>query len=160
EITKGHATEKTSPIKNPSGGAILRLKPDLSGGEIVADGFRNAYDFDFDANGELFSYDSDGERESALPWYLPTRLFHILPGGEQGWVTDSYKRPDYFLDAAPVVASTGRGSPTGVICYRHTQFPEQYRGGLFLLDWTFGRVYAVPLVRKGGGYAPQQAVEF
>ena len=44
----------------------MRFKPDLSGGEIVCDGFLNAYDFDFDANGELFAYDSDGERESSL----------------------------------------------------------------------------------------------
>ena len=44
-----------------------------------------------------------------------------------------------------VVASFGRGSPTGVVCYQHTQFPRHYRGALFVLDWTFGRVLAVPL---------------
>jgi putative membrane-bound dehydrogenase-like protein len=140
EVTGGHATEKNSPIRAPHGGVIMRLKPDLSGGEIVCDGFRNAYDFDFDASGELFAYDSDGERDVSLPWYLPTRLFHVLPGGEHGWITESWKRPDYLFDSAPVVAATGRGSPTGVLCYRHTQFPERYRGALFILDWTFGRV--------------------
>lgn len=160
EVSSGHATEKTSPIKTPHGGVILRLKPDLTGGEIVCDGFRNAYDYDFDANGELFAYDSDGERDVSLPWYLPTRLFHVLPGGEHGWITESWKRPDYLFDSAPVVSSTGRGSPTGVVCYRHTQFPQQYRGGLFVLDWTFGRVFAVPLARKGATYAPQAATDF
>lgn len=160
EVTKGHATEKTSPIKTPHGGAILRLKPDLSGGEIVADSFRNAYDFDFDAQGELFTYDSDDNPNYALPWYLPTRLFHVVPGGEHGWVSDGSLHPDYLFDSAPVVASTGRGSPAGVVCYRHAQFPEKYRGGLFILDWTFGRIMYTPLKKQGSSYAAQQPVDF
>lgn len=160
EAGSGYATEKSSPIKTPNGGVILRLKPDLSGGEIIADGFRNAYDFDFDVRGELFAHDSDGERDIALPWYLPSRLFHVVQGGEQGWVTESCKRPDYLLDAPPVVAATGRGSPTGVVCYRHTQFPDEFQGGLFVLDWTFGKVLFARLVRQGAGYATQTARDF
>ncbi len=160
EVTKGHATEKTSPIKTPHGGTIMRLKPDLSGGEIVADSFRNAYDFDFDAQGELFTYDSDDNPNCALPWYLPTRLFHVVPGGEHGWISDGSLHPDYLLDSAPVVASTGRGSPAGLVCYRHAQFPESYRGGLFILDWTFGRVMYTPLKKQGASYGSQQPVDF
>ena len=160
DVTKGYVTESASPVKDPHGGVILRLKPDASGAEIVADCFRNAYDFDFNPQGELFAYDSDGEREISLPWYLPTRLFHVVPGGSQGWISDNCKHPDYFLDAAPVVATTGRGSPAGMVCYRHTQFPEKYRGGLFILDWTFGRVMHVPLTPQGATYAPVPAGEF
>ncbi|HVW02821.1 MAG TPA: hypothetical protein VHB77_20855, partial [Planctomycetaceae bacterium] len=52
----------------------------------------------------------------------------------------------------PVIASFGRGSPTGVACYRHTQFPEEYHGAVFALDWTFGRVWALPLQRTGETY--------
>ena len=51
--------------------------------------------------------------------------------------------PPYFCDVVAPVGTFGRGSPTGIVCYRHTQFPEHYRGGLFLLDWTFGKVYFV-----------------
>lgn len=163
EVTGGYVTETekaTTPIKKPHGGVILRMKPDLSGGEILADSFRNAYDFDFDGQGELFAYDSDGERDISLPWYMPTRLFHVLPGGRHGWTTESAKHPDDLLDSAPVVASTGRGSPAGVVCYRHTQFPATLRGGLFVLDWTFGRVLFVPLAKEGAGYASKQAAEF
>jgi putative membrane-bound dehydrogenase-like protein len=160
EVTKGYVTEGASPIKNPHGGLILRLKPDASGAEIIADCFRNPYDFDFNQHGELFTYDSDGERDISLPWYLPTRLFHVVPGGVHGWISENCKHPDYFLDAAPVVATTGRGSPAGMVCYRHTQFPENYRGGLFILDWTFGRVLHVPLAQQGATYATQPAREF
>ncbi|MBC7817385.1 MAG: hypothetical protein IAG10_10890, partial [Planctomycetaceae bacterium] len=69
-----------------------------------------------------------------------------------GWVTRSWKRPDEFLDMPPVVATAGRGSPTGVVCYQHRQFPEKYREALFVLDWTFGRVLALPLVRNGSAW--------
>lgn len=160
EVTKGYITEASSPIKTPHGGLIMRLKPDLSGAEVVADCFRNAYDFDFDAQGEMFAHDSDGERDISLPWYLPTRLLHVVPGGEQGWISENCKHPDYFFDAAPVLAATGRGSPSGMICYRHTQYPEKYRGGLFILDWTFGRVMHLPLIKQGATYAPQQPAPF
>jgi len=160
DVTKGHVTEKLSPIKTPHGGTIMRLKPDLSGGEIFADCFRNAYDFDFDANGEVFTYDSDDNPDYALPWYLPTRLFHVVPGGEHGWISDGNMHPDYLMDSAPVVAATGRGSPSGMVCYRHNQFPETHRGGLFVLDWTFGKVMYVPLKKQGATYAAQQPVEF
>lgn len=152
EVTNGYITNKRSPVKQPYAGVLMRLKPDLTGGEVMADGLRNAYDFDFNEHGELFIYDSDGERDVSLPWYLPTRLFHTVSGTNHGWVTDSYQRPNYFLDAPAVAVETGRGSPTGVACYRHTQFPEKYRGAMFVLDWTFGRVFSVPLRRTGATY--------
>jgi len=159
EVNEKFANLPTSPVKQPYAGTLIRLKPDLTGGEVFADGFRNAYDFDFDPRGDLFVYDSDGERDVSLPWYQPTRMFHVLPGDFHGWISESSKRPDYFLDAAPVVAETGRGSPTGVACYWHRQFPAEYQGALFALDWTFGRVWALPLERKGETYA-SKPVEF
>lgn len=152
EVSEGYITSPRSPVKHPKAGVLLRLKPDLTGGEVVADGLRNAYDFDFNEHGELFVYDSDGERDISLPWYQPTRLFHTVPGTHHGWVTESWKRPAHFFDSPSVVAETGRGSPTGVACYRHTQFPEKYRGALFLLDWTFGRVFAAFPRRSGDTY--------
>ena len=39
------------PSRPRMAGWCCDLKPDLAGGEIVADGFRNAYDFDFDPQG-------------------------------------------------------------------------------------------------------------
>ena len=152
EVGPGYATLKTSPIKEPHAGVVLRLAPDLSGGEIVVDGIRNAYDFDFNALGELFVFDSDGERDISLPWYAPSKLFHAVPGSNLGWVTDSWKMPDYMIDSPPVVCSTGRSSPTGIVCYRHTQFPSKYRGGMFLLDWTFGKVWYSPVHRQGATF--------
>lgn len=151
-VTASYATVPTSPIKTPVSGTLLRLKPDLSGGEIVSDGFRNAYDFTFNGTGDFFTYDSDDERDISLPWYLPTQVFHVLPISNAGYVTAGLKRPGSYPDMPPVLATFGRGSPTGVTCYQHHQFPQAYHGSLFMLDWTLGRILTVPLVQEGAGW--------
>ncbi len=56
----------------------------------------------------------------------------------------------------PPVATLGRGSPTGVVCYRHEQFPAAYRGGVFLADWTFGRIWFLELKRSGASYTAEK----
>ena len=135
---------------------MLRLTPDGAKSEILAHGFRNPYDFDFRGDGEIFTYDSDVERDIFLPWYTPTRLFHVAPGGHHGWrlkgFQRSWPRPGYDPGTVDVLADLGRGSPTGVVCYRHRQFPRRFRDGLFVLDWTFGKVYFVTLRPEGASY--------
>lgn len=158
-INASYITRKTSPVKKPYAGTLMRLSPDLTAGEVVADGFRNAYDFSFSPNGDVFTYDSDGERDISLPWYRPTRVFHVLPGSNAGWRSRSWKRPDTFLDMPPAIAAFHRGSPTGVTCYQHSKFPDTYQGALFVADWTFGRVHAIPLQDFQGTYA-SEPVEF
>lgn len=152
-INEKYITGKTSPVKKPYAGTLMRLSPDLTKGEVMADGFRNAYDFAFNANGDVFTYDSDGERDISLPWYRPTRVFHVLPGSNAGWRSRSWKRPDSFLDMPPAIAAFHRGSPTGVSCYQQRQFPQEYQGALFVADWTFGRVHAIPMRNYNGSYA-------
>ena len=141
---------------------MLRFPPDFKGCEIVADGFRNAYAFDFNSAGDLFTFDSDNGGCVSLPWYEPTRCYHVVSGGHYGWQnpqhTQTWRLPPYFLDVVAPVATLGRGSPTGLVCYRHTQFPAKYREGLFLCDWTFGRIYFLPLERRGSTYAARPEV--
>ncbi len=157
-----HGTLPTSPIREPVAGCVLRLSPDFKDCEIIADGFRNAYAFDFNSAGDLFTYDSDNERCVSLPWYEPTRCYHVVPGGHYGWQNpqhaQTWRLPPYFLDVIAPVATLGRGSPTGVACYRHTQFPAKYRDGLFLCDWTFGRIYFLQLERRGSSYVSRPEV--
>ena len=159
-IDRTYAQTLASPIREPVAGCVLRVSPDLKTSEIFADGFRNAYDMDFNADGELFTFDSDNERCVALPWYEPTRFYHVVPGGHHGWLSPQraqwWRLPPYVLDVSAPVATLGRGSPTGVVCYRHGQFPAKYRGGFFLLDWTFGRIYFVKLTRRGASYTTEK----
>ena len=142
-----------SPVADPYAGLLVRLRPDVSTVEVIAQGMRNAYDFDFDAAGEIFAWDSDGERDEGLPWYRPCRLYHLTPGADCGWRSSgSGKVPNYALDTIAPVAEVGRGSPTGVVVYRHTAFPERFQGGVFTLDWTFGRILFFPLEEDGGTF--------
>jgi putative heme-binding domain-containing protein len=144
EIDEHFATLPTSPIKKPIGGCLIRFSPDFKASEIVADGFRNPYGFDFDLAGNVWTFDSDNERCVSLPWYEPTRVYHIIPGGHYGWrahqLSDTWRSPPYFVDVVPPVITAGRGSPTGVVIHKHTAWPIKQRG-VFLADWTFGRVW-------------------
>jgi glucose/arabinose dehydrogenase len=156
-ISAKDAGRPTSPIHDPIAGAVLRFPPDMSYCEIVADGFRNPYDFDFNGDGELITFDSDNERCVGLPWYEGCRLYHVIPGGHYGWRAPQraafWRMPPYYPDVIAPLADIGRGSPTGVACYRHRQFPEKYRGGVFLGDWTFGRIYFASLTQSGSTYS-------
>jgi putative membrane-bound dehydrogenase-like protein len=164
-INRRHVTLPHSPIRDPEGGALLRLTPDCRQSEVIAHGFRNPYDFDFNAAGDLFTYDSDCEREFFLPWYTPTRIYHVGYAGHHGWRLGgwlrSWCRRDFYVDTVDMLWPVGRGSPTGVTCYRHHQFPAHYRGGFFALDWTFGRIYFFPLEPQGATYrtTPEVFVE-
>jgi hypothetical protein len=79
------------------------LKTDENGAkwESIAGGFRNHYDMDFNADGELFTYDSDMEWDAGLPWYRPTRVLHVVPGAEYGFREGNQKWPEYYEDSLP-----------------------------------------------------------
>ena len=153
----GHSAPAGVPADRVEAGGIVRLvRTTNSAHAVIAHGFRNPYDFDFTPYGDIITFDSDTERDYLLPWYAPTRVYHVLPGGHHGWRLPGYqrslRRPDYFPDTVAALADMGRGSPTGVCCYRHTQFPKHYRGGVFLLDWTFGKIHYLPLIPDGSSY--------
>jgi putative membrane-bound dehydrogenase-like protein len=161
-VTNQLAQLPTSPVKEPIQGVLVAIRPDGSGTEILAHGYRNAYDFDFHPGGQMFTYDSDGERDNHLPWYAPTRVFDVAVGRHHGWLLPgwvrSWNRPTYFFDNVDRAAETGRGSPTGVEFYRHRRFPPKYRGGLFLACWTYGRIYFCPLRPEGATYRSEPEV--
>lgn len=144
------------PIKERRAGVVMRFSPDFSQRQIMAHGFRNAYDFAFNSTDQLFTFDSDGERDLGLPWYRPTRVFEIVPGDDAGWVSKTWKRPSYYFDMPRLIGDAGRASPTGVVCYDGNQFPNEYDDAIFLGDWTFGRVLVCRRVWKTGEYLPPE----
>ncbi len=143
----------SSPVKEPRAGFLMRFPADVGVGanfaaEIVNHGFRNPYDFDFDADGNAYVYDSDGERDVSLPWYRPTRIFNTKPGDDAGWVSASWKRPASFFDMPTLVGEMGRGSPTGVATCRTNRFGPAYQDAVFVGDWTFGRIGVAKLGKE------------
>jgi len=143
-------------------GGIVRLSPDLKTEARWADGFRNPYDFDFNERGDVFLFDSDCERDYFLPWYSGCRVYHAKAHAFHGWRLTGYQRsfrvPDYMPETVPALADMGRGSPTGVLVYRGGAFPKHYRGGVFIEDWTFGKIHYVPLIPEGSGYITKTEV--
>ncbi len=143
----GHARGILAP-----GGWVARTDPDGKTWEIVSIGYRNAYDIALNADGELFSYDSDMEWDMGMPWYRPTRVTHSVSGSEFGWRSGTGVWPDYYADSLPPTLDMGPGSPVGMEFGYGTKFPAKYQKALYLLDWTFGTIYAVHLEPQRGTY--------
>lgn len=142
----------------PPAGFIARTDADGKQWELVAGGFRNPYSLDFNEQGELFTYDADMERDVGAPWYRPTRVIHVVPGGEYGWRQGASVWPDQFADMLPGVVDIGLGSPTGVKFGTKSHFPPPYRQALFILDWAYGRILAVHLQQQGATYTGRAEV--
>src|SRR4029079_5686233 len=131
---------------------VLQTDPEGREWKLWAGGMRNAYDMDFNADGELFTFDSDMEWDWGTPWYRPTRILHLVSGGEYGWRDGTRMWSDDYPDALPPVTYIGIGSPTGVKFGTHSNFPEKYRRALFVADWSYGRILAVHLTATGASY--------
>lgn len=161
-ITNTHASLPGSPVKQPNAGALVRIPPDGKGCEVVAHGFRNPYDLDFNAHGAVFTYDADGERDHHLPWYSGSRMFDIATGAHHGWIlrgwSHAWNRPEAWFDNTDRLWEVGRGSPTGMTVYRHRAFPAPYHEGLFAICWTYGRIYFFPLARHGSTYETKMEI--
>ncbi len=143
----GHAVGIPAP-----GGWLARTDPDGKSWELVAAGMRNSFDFDFDEEGEPFTYDSDMEWDVGLPWYRPTRILHLVSGADFGWRRGSGKFPAWVPDSLPPAVNVGLGSPTGVSFGYHSNFPSPWRERFFAADWAYGRILAVELDPKGSSY--------
>lgn len=148
EDPSGHA----NGIQMPAG-TVIRTDANGSFCELVAGGIRNSFDLAFNAQGELFTFDSDMEWDEGLPWYRPTRVLHVVAGGEYGWRSGWAKYPEYYIDHLPPALELGRGSPTGLTFYNHYRYPEKYRDAMFACDWSQGRIYSVLFKRRGGTYS-------
>jgi len=134
-------------------GHVIRTDRDGTIWELVAGGFRNPYGIDFNADGEMFTFDADNEGDLGLPWYRSTRVNHIVSGGDYGWRQGSANRPAYFAEHPAPNLDIGKSSPTAVKFGTHSRFPPRYQRALFMLDWSYGRILAVHLTPKGASYS-------
>ena len=147
----GHAKGILAP-----GGYVCKTDPEGKRVELVAGGFRNQYDIAFDANGELFTYDSDMEWDLGSPWYMPTRINHIVSGGDYGWRSGSGRWPSYYADSLPAAVDIGPGSPTGTVFGTGAKFPAKYQRAMFALDWTYGTMWAIHFKPDGASFTAEK----
>lgn len=145
---RGHNRDRLAP-----GGIIYRVDPDGKNFEAFANGFRNIFDAGLNHNGDLFTYDADMEYDFNTPWYRPTRINHVLSGGEYGWRNGAGKYPEFYYDNLPATLNIGPGSPTGTTFGYGAKFPAKYQNAFYALDWSWGKIYAVHLEPKGASYS-------
>lgn len=153
EDPNGHAAGVPAP-----GGTVIRTDFKGSFVETVAAGFRNAYDFAFNQEGQIITYDSDMEWDMGAPWYRPTRIIHAAAGGEFGWRSGWAKWPSYYLDSLPALINMGPGSPTGVAFCSHPALPQRLQNTILAADWARGEIHTVRFARSGGSYKAQSDV--
>lgn len=144
---RGHNRDRLAP-----GGIIYRVDPEGENFEVFANGFRNIYDASLNQNGDLFTYDADMEYDFNTPWYRPTRVNHVLSGGEYGWRNGAGKYPEFYYDNLPATFNIGPGSPTGTTFGYGAKFPAKYQNAFYVLDWSWGKIYAVHLKPEGASY--------
>ncbi len=148
---RGHNRDRLAPA-----GIIYKMSPDGKDWEIVSSGYRNIFDGGFNVDGELFTYDADMEYDFNTPWYRPTRICHVTSGSMYGWRNGTGKRPEFYPDTLPPVVNIGPGSPTGVTFGYGAKFPPKYQKAMFILDWSWGKIYAIHMSPDGSTYSAEK----
>jgi putative heme-binding domain-containing protein len=134
------------------GGIIYKVSPDGKEFEVYSSGYRNIFDAALNRQGDLFTYDADMEYDFNTSWYRPTRVAHVTSGSEYGWRNGAGKWPEFYPDNLPAVLNIGPGSPTGMTFGYGAKFPAKYQNALYILDWSWGKLYAVHLEPQGSSY--------
>jgi putative heme-binding domain-containing protein len=144
---RGHNRHVLAP-----GGIVYRISKDGKTFETFASGFRNIYGGAVNRAGDLFTYDADMEYDFNTSWYRPTRVNHVVSGGEYGWRNGAGKYAEFYPDNLPATVNIGPGSPTGIGFGYGAKFPAKYQEALYIMDWSWGKIYAIDLKAKGASY--------
>lgn len=114
-------------------GKILRFMPDGNiptdnpfgpDNPVYAMGFRNPYDLIFSESGELFVNDNGSQANDGF--------YMVSAGSNAGWplVEGEHNNSDFIQ---PLYVWQNTVVPTGMHIYRGDQFPDRYRGKLFMM---------------------------
>jgi putative heme-binding domain-containing protein len=133
-------------------GHLIRTDRDGTRWELMAGGLRNPFGIDFNEAGDLFTFDADMEWDVGLSWYHPTRVLHLVPGGDYGWRRGTGVLPVWSPDTLPSAVDIGVSSPTAIKFGTKSNWPEPWRSALFIEDWAYGRIVAVHLQKRGASY--------
>lgn len=140
----------------PPAGYLIRTDREGKQWEMIAGGFRNPFGIAFNRHGEPFTYDADMEWDAGAPWYRPTRINHIVSGGDYGWRQGVDKWRAWYPDSLPSTLDLGLGSPTAVKCVPDRFHPPTYAedaGAILACDWAYGRIHWIDLEANGASYA-------
>ena len=173
-----HVGKPGSPMskRTPMNCCIWRYHPDRDVFEIVAEGGTNSWGFDFDEHGEMFFINT-----------VIGHLFHVVPGARYNRMYGSHFNPytwqtidqtaDHFhwgsnekwFDAKKgVVGDNGTGSDatskaggghahSGFMIYQGDNWPDEFRGRAFTLNFHGRRINQEILKRQGNSFVGKHA---
>jgi glucose/arabinose dehydrogenase len=119
---------------------IVRYNPDGSGGAVYARGLRNAVGITF-RPGTTELWATNNGRDWLGDDQPPETVYNVREGDDAGWPYCHSGRivdPDYGSPnacdgiAVPAVEMQAHSAPLGLTFYTGQQFPEEYRGDLFV----------------------------
>lgn len=127
----------TTPDDNPF------MTPTGSPRAIFALGFRNPFRFCFAPDGRLFVLDVGSDHAQRREEINLVRAADNCGWPEVEGVSDPVSMPQY---RSPLFAYHDEGSaPAGAVVYSGSQFPAEYVGNLFHLEYTLNRLYRTVL---------------
>lgn len=152
--------------------AILRMRPDGTGMRVFAEGLRNAYRFTWHPETKKM-YATEIGRDWLGDDLPPDEVNIIEEGRHYGWpfcygdrIPDpEWGKPEFCQKTVPpLVKLPAHSSPGGLAFYTGTQFPEEYRGNLFVTllgSWNRSTPVGYMVVRiPFDGETPGRPVEF
>jgi glucose/arabinose dehydrogenase len=119
---------------------IMRYNPDGGGGEVYARGLRNAVGITFHPGTDELWATNNG-RDWLGDDLPPETVYVVRQGDDAGWPRCHAGRivdPDFGSPGAcdgvavPAVEMQAHSAPLGLTFYAGDQFPEEYRGDLFV----------------------------
>ncbi len=148
---------------NPHSGAIVRCEFDGSGFELFATGLRNAQEVAFDAWGNLFSVDNDGDFTGE-----EERFVYLTEGSDSGWRSNWQHRGEAYLpwmaEGMAVPAHPGqpayitpplrtyKDGPAGFAFNPGTALAPAWRDYFFLTTFPSRNLYAFQAEPDGAAF--------
>lgn len=163
-----HVETPDGTLAHPHAGAVLRCELDGSKLEIYHTGLRNPQELTFDAWGNLFTGDNNGDGGDKAKWIQIVRgadsgwrngwqwVNQPTPRGffnEEGlWKPQHEGQPAYLI---PPIANITDG-PSGLTFNPGSSLPPEYDGNFFLCDFrggpSYSQIWSFALADKGASF--------
>lgn len=165
-------TQEGTRLHYPNTGGVLRMNPDGSELEVFAYGLRNVQEFDFDAFGNMFGVDNDGdlgdERERAVyiaegsdsgwrtNWQFRAKGWTVHNGGMtyNPWTAEGMWTPQHSQQPAHITPPMQNYSvgPGGFVFNPGTALNDEYRDFFFCVQFPVQKVTAFRTQPRGAGF--------